>query len=114
MHLQLLGHATINTRHAWFCVPKLFPEEIQPCGVSFFDSLRNEWTTSTQENDWFTFNKRTPIESGLAIDEPMTVADGTEAELAIGEVEANRIVNFDEIDHQLGTECNKGDNWALR
>ena len=69
-------YVTINSRHPWSCILKLFPEEIKPCTVTNVDSLLNEWATNTKVNDWFTFNKRTLIESELAIDEPMKLVDG--------------------------------------
>ena len=67
----------------------------------------------TKVNDWFSENKKTLIESGLAIDAPMTLEDGTVSELTIGERESARIVNFDETDHPLSTEYDKGGNNAL-
>ena len=59
-------------------------------------------------------NKRTLVESELAIDSPMTLPDGTIAELTIGEIEADRIINFNETDHFLKTEFDKGGNRSIR
>ena len=107
-------YAGCSTKSAWLRIRKEFPEEIRPCTVSTVDSLRSEWTTFTKVNDWFSENKKTLIDSGLAIDEPITLEDGTVSELTIGERESARIVNFDETDHPLSTEYDKGGNNALR
>ena len=82
--------------------------------MSQVDSIRSEWTTFTKVNDWFNCNKVTLLESGLAIDEKMKLSDGTFAEISIGDVEADRIINFDETEHSFTTQYDKGGNRALR
>ena len=118
---QLISSSVVGTQYencsaraAWNRVRRMFPTEIKPCTVSKVDSLRNEWTTYTKVNDWFSSNKITLIQSGLAHDVPSVLPDGTFAELTIGSVEADRIVNFDETDHPLSTEFDRGGNRALR
>ena len=78
--------------------------------MSQVDSIRSEWTTFTKVNDWFNCNKVTLLESGLAIDEKMKLSDGTFAEISIGDVEADRIINFDETEHSFTTQYDKGGN----
>ena len=92
----------------------MFPEEVQPYTVSTVDTVRNEWTTHTKVRDWFDMNKRTLVESGLVINSPMTLSDRTIVKLTIGEIKANRIINFDETDHSLIAEFNKGGNRSIR
>ena len=46
-------------------------------------------------------NKRTLVKSGLTIDSPMALPDGTIAELTIGEIKANQIINYVETDRPL-------------
>ena len=57
--------------------------------------------------------KKKRIQSGLAIDAPMTFYDRTVAALTIGEKEAARTVNFDETDDPLSTEYDNCGNNAL-
>ena len=99
---------------AWRRIRELWPDEISPSMVSQQESIRNEWTTYTKVNDWYECNKKTLIESGLAIDKPITLQDGTEAELTIGETELRRIVNFDETDHPFTTENDNGGTRSVR
>ena len=53
-------------------------------------------------------NKPMLINSGLAIDRPHTLPDGTLAELTIHPDCARRIINFDETDHPFSTQGDKG------
>ena len=46
-----------------------------------------------------THAKNTTVDSGLDIDKPMTLPDGTEAELTIGEGEKRRIITLDNKEH---------------
>ena len=87
---------------------EMYPEEIAPSTVSRQDTIRNEWTTYTKVNNWFTFNKKTLIESGLAVDGKEKLPDDSEAELSIGEIEKQRIINFDETDHPFSTVTDRG------
>ena len=64
--------------------------------------------------DWFDMNKRTLVKSGLTIDSPMALPDGTIAELTIGDIEADQIINFDETDHPLKSEFKKSGNCSIR
>ena len=102
------------TKAAWLRVRKEYPEEVIPCTVSTVDSLRLEWTTYSKINDWFTANKKTLLESGLAIDKEEVQLDGSLAKITIGKIEADRIINFDETDHPLSTQYDKGGNRSLR
>ena len=102
------------TKVAWLRLRKMFPEEVQPCTVSAVDMGRNKQTTHTKVKGWFDMNKRTLVESGLAIDSPMTLPDGTITELTIGEIKANWIINFDKTDHPLISEFDKGGNCSIR
>ena len=81
---------------AWRCIRELWPDEITPGGVSQQYSIRNEWTTFTKLNDWYTCNKNTLIDSGLAIDNRMTLSDGTIADITMREDKLRQIINFDE------------------
>ena len=98
---------------AWRRLREMYPEEIAPSTVSRQDTIRNEWTTYTKVNDWFTFNKKTLIESGLAIDRKKKLPDGSEAELSIGEIEKRRIINFDETDHPFSTVADRGGSRSI-
>lgn len=91
-------------------VRKLFPEETKPCTVCIVDSLRNEWAAYTKVNDWCRSDTATLVESGLTIDKPIKLPDGSEADLTIGETDADRIVNCDETDHSLSSEYDEGGN----
>ena len=113
--------AALGTEHegfdgdwAWRRMRELYPSEVSPSVVSQQESIRNEWTTYTKVNDWYECNKKTLIKSGLAIDTPTTLEDGTIAELTIGEEELRRIVNFDETDHPFTTENDKGGSRSVR
>lgn len=86
----------------------LWSDEISPSAVIQQESSNNEWTSYTKVYDWFKCNKKTLIESGLDIDGPMTLEDGTKAKLTIGDTELRQIVNFDETDHPFTTENDKG------
>ena len=107
-------HEGFDPDWAWRRMRELWPTEIAPTSVSAQDSIRNEWTTYTKVNDWYTCNKKTLIDSGLAIDVPELLPDGTYAELTIGEIEKRRIVNFDETDHPLATHADKGGSRSIR
>ena len=91
----------------------MWPEEIAPTCVTQTEIIHNEWTTNTKVNDWFTYNKQTLVELGLAIDKPMALENGQEAELTIGEEEKRRIINWDETDHPLATQHDKGGSRSL-
>ena len=93
---------------AWRRIRELYPAEVAPSAVSQQESIRNEWTTYTKINDWYDMNRKTLVESGLAIDLPLQLENGVVAELTIGEVEKRRIVNFDETDHPFSTVCDRG------
>ena len=93
---------------AWRCIRELWPDEITREGVSQQDRVLNEWTTFTKLNDWYTCNKKTLIDSGLAIDKTMTFPDGTIAKITMGEDEMRRIINFDETDHPFTTQNKEG------
>ena len=71
------------------------------------DSIGNKWTTFTKVNDWYTCNKKTLIDSGLAIYKPMTLPDGTISDITMGEDELRRIINFDETDQPFTTQNEK-------
>ena len=99
---------------AWRRIREMYPEEVAPSSVNTQESIRNEWTTFTKVNDWFTMNKTTLIKSGLAINKPERLSDGTEAELTVGDVEKRRIINFDETDHPFSTVPKKGGSQSVR
>ena len=99
---------------AFIRIRKIWPEEVAPCRVSQQESIRNEWTTYTKVNDWYSCNKRTLVDSGLAFEEQYTLPDGSIAKLKIGEQEADRIINFDETDHPLSTMLDKGGSRSIR
>ena len=99
---------------AWRRIREMYPEEVAPTSVSTQESIRNEWTTFTKVNDWFTMNKTTLIESGLAIDKPERLSDDIEAEVTVGETEKRRIINFDETDHPFSTVPEKGGSRSVR
>ena len=99
---------------AWRRIREMFPDEIAPTSVSTQESIRNEWTTFTKVNDWYTCNKKTLIDSGLATDEKERLPDGSEAEITIGEIEKRRIINFDETDHPFSTVPEKGGSRSVR
>ena len=101
-------HEGFDSDWAWRRIRELYPDEVSPCAVSQQESIRNEWTTNTKVNDWFDMNKETFIDSGLAINIPFELPNGTVSELTIGEEEQRRIVNFDETDHQFSTMSDKG------
>ena len=107
-------HEDFDGDWVWRRIRELWPDEISPSVVSQQESIRNEWTTYTKVNDWYECNKKTLIESGLAIDTPTLLQDGTKAELTIGETELRRIVNFDETDHPFTTENDGGGSRSVR
>ena len=99
---------------AWRCVRELWPDKITSGGVSQQDIICNEWTTFTKVNGWYTCNKKTLINTGLSIDKPMTLPDGTIAEITMGENELSRIINFDEAEHPFTTQDEKGGSRSIR
>ena len=107
-------HEGFDSDWAWRRIRELYPAEIAPSAVSQQESIRNEWTTHTKINDWYDMNKKTLVESGLAIDLPFQLENGVVAELTFGEVEKRRIVNFDETDHPFSTVCDKGGSRSVR
>ena len=107
-------HEGFDSDWAWRRIRELYPEEVTPSSVSQQESIRNEWTTYTKINDWYDTNKKTLVESGLAIDLPSQLENGDVAEITIGEVEKRRIVNFDETDHSFSTICDKGGSRSVR
>ena len=46
----------------------------------------------TKVNDWYTYNKNILIDSGLAMDRPMPLPNGTKAEITMGEDELRGII----------------------
>ena len=54
------------------------------------------------------------MESGLAIDKPMTLPDRTVAEISMDADTLRRIINFDETEHTLSTVIDRGGSRALR
>jgi len=68
----------------------------------------------TKVNDWYTCNKKTLIDSVLAIDQSMTLPDGDIAEITMGEEELRRIINFDKTDHLFTTQNEKGGSRSIR
>ena len=78
------------------------------------DSIGNKWTTFTKVNDWYTCNKKTLIDSGLAIYKPMTLPDGTISEITMGEDELRWIINFYETDHSFTNQNEKGGSRYIR
>ena len=99
---------------AWRRIRELWPDEISPSMVSQQESIRNEWTTYTKVNDWYECKKNTLIDSGLSIDRPVTLENGTQSELTIGDTELRRIVNFDEIYHPFTTDTVSGGSRSVR
>ena len=93
---------------AWRRIRELYPAEVTPSAVRQQESIPNEWTTYTKINDWYDSNKKTLVNSGLAIDAPLGLPNGIVAEITIGEEEKRRIINFDETDHSFSTVCDKG------
>ena len=62
-------------------------------------------------NDWYTFNKKTLINSRLAIDTSMALPNGEEADITIEEEEERRrIVHFNETDHLCSAVNEKGES----
>ena len=80
-------HEEFNAKWAWERLRKDYPEDVNPTSVSQQESICNEWTTFYNVNDWFTENRRTLLESGLAKDEQMILDDGQVAELTMGKGE---------------------------
>ena len=107
-------HEGFDSDWAWRRLRELYPAEVAPSAVSQQESIRNEWTTYTKINDWYDMNRKTLVESRLAIDLPLQLENGVVAELTIGEVEKRRIVNFDETDHPFSTVCDKGGSRSVR
>ena len=99
---------TFNIEAAWTRLRELYPEEISPSKRTTVENIRSEWTTYEKLDDWFTQNKPLLIKSGLAVDEPMVLPDGSTAELTIPQDCARRIINFDETDHPFSTQCDRG------
>ena len=99
---------SFNIEYTWARLRELYPNEIVPSKVQTAENIRSDWTTYTKLNDWFTMNKPMLINSGLAIDRPHTLPDGTLAELTIHPDCARRIINFDETDHPFSTQGDKG------
>ena len=111
----------MGTEHGGLCrnwalrrIHEIWPDKIKPGGVSQQYSIRNEWTMFTTLNDWYTCDKRTLADSGLAIDKSMTLPDDTIAKIKIGEDELRRIINFDETDHPFTTRNEKGGLQSIR
>ena len=107
-------HDGFNSDWAWRCIREIWPEQITPSQIIQQESIRNEWTTYTKVNDWYTYNKKKLISSGLAIDRPLQLRNGEEAELTITEEEKRRIVNFDETDHPFYTVHERGGTRSIR
>ena len=99
---------------AWRHIRELWPDEITPGGVSQKDSIRKKWTKFTRVNDWYTCNKNTLIDRGLAIDEPMTLPDGNISKITMGEDELRWIINFDETNYQFTNQNEKGGSRYIR
>ena len=102
-----------NCDWAWRRIQEMFPDEIAPMSVRTQESIRNEWTTFTRVNDWYTCNKKTVIDR-LATDEKERLSDGSEAKITIGGIEKRRIINFDEMDHPFSTVPEKGGSRSVR
>ena len=60
-----------------------------------------------------THAKNTTVDSGLDIDKPMTIPDGTEAELTIGEGEKRRIITLDNKEHSFSIKEEKGGSRSM-
>ena len=54
--VQGTRHPTFDCDWAWRQIREMWPEEIAPTCVSQTESIRNESTTYTKVNDWFTCN----------------------------------------------------------
>ena len=105
---------TFNSNWAFERLLDEFPEDVNPVIANQQEAIRNTWTTWSNINKWFNLNKRTLLESGLAIDEPMTLPDGTVAEISMDADTLRRIINFDETEHTLSTVIDRGGSRALR
>lgn len=77
------------------------------------ESINNEWTTHAKVNNWYTYNKKTLIDSGLAINWPAALRWHI-VEVDIVEIETRWIVNYDETDHPLSTVAEKGVSRLIR
>lgn len=76
---------TFNIEAAWTRLRELYPEELAPSKLLTTENIRADWTTYDKLDDWFTQHKPILINSGLAINRPMVLPDGSTAELTIPE-----------------------------
>jgi len=97
-----------NIECAWARLREFYPEEILPSKIQTKENIRSDWTTYTKLNDWFTHHKPILLKSGLLIDIPCTLEDGSNAELTIHKDCAWRIINFDETYHPFSTQGDRG------
>ena len=52
--------------------------------------------------------KKTLIDSGLAMDRKENLPDGREADILVEQIEKRCIINFDETDHSFSTVTERG------
>ena len=97
----------------WRCIRELWSDKITLGGVSQQYIIR-KWKIFTKVNDWYACYKKSLIYSGLAIDKPVTLPDGTISEITVGEDELRRILNFDGTDHPFTTQNENGGSRSIR